>query len=119
MLHKYRIQKTFNTTDGAQVIDFTEAVYREIAQQGLDAVVAKWHQLTIESTASAGTFEVSLLFDGKTGYVSAYPVTGIACTGAMAYMPLMLEGVFNKLKITPTGTGSGISYTATLNGYVQ
>lgn len=115
LIMKSRISETYNTSDGAKTIDFNSATYVVPGHPAFEARACSWHQVVVDCTASAGTFDIAIMFDGDTGFVPAYPIASIYASGTTAYQPLVLEGYFKQVKITPTGVAAGLSYTVTIN----
>lgn len=81
------------------------------------AQIASWHQLSVQSSATAGQWNVEFLYAGMSTYVAAGPVGAIVSSGADAYKPLVVERArIKRVRLTPVGITAGTTYTATLTG---
>lgn len=79
--------------------------------------LASWHQVSIDSAAVAGQWNVEFMYVGSSAYVAASPISAIMASGADAYKPIVLEkAMVKRIRITPSGVTAGATYTATAAG---
>lgn len=89
----------------------------ELVPDTVAAQVASWHQVAIQSSATAGQWNVEFMYAGMMAYIAAAPISAITATGADAYKPLVLDRArIKRVRLTPSGVTAGTTYTATLTG---
>lgn len=89
----------------------------ELVVPPVNLLNSKRHQITIDSSASAGSWTVEAMYIGSTRYIALSPIASVTASGTDAYKPILLDcAAVKQWRITPVGITAGTLYSVTIIG---